>query len=69
MSHNLDFLDFLKSGSSKYPIDVLKTAGVDMTSPKPILAVVRKMNELLDKMVEDGFISEATRQRIEKKKI
>ncbi len=44
------FLNFLKSGSSKYPIDVLKTAGVDMTSPKPVLAVVNKMNELLDKM-------------------
>lgn len=44
------FLAFLKAGNSKYPIDVLKTAGVDMTSPKPILAVVNKMNELLDKM-------------------
>ena len=43
-------LDFLKAGSSKYPIDVLKTAGVDMTSPKPIIAVVNKMNELLDTM-------------------
>lgn len=46
------FLEFLKAGSSKYPIDVLKTAGVDMTSPKPILAVVNKMNELLDQMEE-----------------
>ena len=46
------FLSFLKAGSSKYPIDVLKTAGVDMTSPNPILAVVNKMNELLDKMEE-----------------
>jgi oligoendopeptidase F len=44
------FLAFLKAGSSQYPIDVLKTAGVDMTSPSPILAVVNKMNELLDKM-------------------
>jgi oligoendopeptidase F len=44
------FLEFLKAGSSKYPIDVLKTAGVDMTSPQPILAVVNKMNELLDKL-------------------
>ncbi len=44
------FLSFLKAGSSQYPIDVLKTAGVDMTSPNPIIAVVNKMNELLDKM-------------------
>lgn len=46
------FLSFLKAGSSQYPIDVLKTAGVDMTSPQPVLAVVNKMNELLDKMEE-----------------
>jgi len=30
------YLTFLKSGSSKYPIDLLKGAGVDMTSPEPI---------------------------------
>ncbi len=44
------YLTFLKSGSSKYPIEVLKEAGVDMNSPEPILAVVKKMNELLDQM-------------------
>jgi oligoendopeptidase F len=44
------YLNFLKSGSSKYPIEVLKEAGVDMNSPEPILAVVKKMNELLDQM-------------------
>ncbi len=44
------YLTFLKSGSSQYPIDVLKTAGVNMMTPQPILAVVNKMNELLDKM-------------------
>lgn len=30
------YIDFLKSGSSDYPIEVLKKAGVDMTSKKPI---------------------------------
>lgn len=44
------YLNFLKSGSSKYPIDVLKLAGVDMTSQDPILAVVKKMTDLLDQM-------------------
>ncbi|MFH1196135.1 MAG: oligoendopeptidase F [bacterium] len=44
------YLNFLKAGSTKYPIEVLKDAGVDMNSPEPILAVVKKMNELLDKM-------------------
>lgn len=44
------YLNFLKAGSSKYPIDVLKEAGVDMTSEEPIKAVVNKMNLLLDEM-------------------
>lgn len=44
------YLTFLKSGNSKSPIDVLKYAGVDMTSPEPIMAVVKKMNDLLDQM-------------------
>src|SRR5271166_350238 len=30
------FLDFLKSGGSKFPIDTLREAGVDMQSPEPI---------------------------------
>lgn len=44
------YLDFLKAGSSEYPIDVLKKAGVDMNSPEVILAVVKKMNSLLDQL-------------------
>ncbi|MGG6432461.1 oligoendopeptidase F [Anoxybacillus sp. D401a] len=30
------YIEFLKAGSSDYPIEVLKKAGVDMTSPEPI---------------------------------
>ncbi|MEA3350757.1 MAG: oligoendopeptidase F [Chloroflexota bacterium] len=30
------YLDFLKAGSSMYPLDVLKIAGVDLTTPEPI---------------------------------
>ena len=30
------YLQFLKAGSSDYPLEVLKKAGVDMTSKKPI---------------------------------
>lgn len=44
------YLDFLKAGSSDYPINVLKKAGVDMTSKEPVLQTIRKMNELLDEM-------------------
>ncbi|HOP50202.1 MAG TPA: oligoendopeptidase F [Ignavibacteriales bacterium] len=41
---------FLKAGSSKYPIDVLKDLGVDMNDPKTIKAVINRMNELMDEM-------------------
>ncbi len=44
------YLNFLKSGSSDYPINILKKAGVDMNSPEPVLATTRKMNDLLDEM-------------------
>ena len=44
------FLNFLEAGSSDYPVNVIKKAGVDLTSPETIIAVVKKMNELLDQM-------------------
>lgn len=39
---------FLKSGGSDYPINILKKAGVDMASPKPIKDTIARFNELLD---------------------
>ncbi|MCZ7556539.1 MAG: oligoendopeptidase F [Bacteroidia bacterium] len=42
------YRDFLASGSSKYSIELLKLAGVDMTSPDPIAATARLMDSLLD---------------------
>lgn len=44
------YLNFLKAGSSDYPINILRSAGVDMNSPEPVLAVTKKMNEILDEM-------------------
>jgi oligoendopeptidase F len=44
------YLNFLKAGSSDYPINILKSAGVDMNSPKPVFAVSAKMNEILDEI-------------------
>ncbi|MDD6795106.1 MAG: oligoendopeptidase F [Clostridiaceae bacterium] len=43
---------FLKSGGSKYPVDILKDAGVDMTTPAPIEATIKRFNELLDMLEE-----------------
>ncbi len=44
------YLNFLKSGSSDYPINILKDAGVNMNSSEPILATTLKMNDLLNEM-------------------
>jgi oligoendopeptidase F len=39
---------FLKSGGSDYPINILKKAGVDMETPKPLEDTIRRFDELLD---------------------
>jgi oligoendopeptidase F len=44
------YLHLLKSGSSKYPIDLLKEAGVDMTTSAPFDAAMAEMNATLDEM-------------------
>ncbi len=44
------YIQFLKSGSSASPIDVLKRAGVDMTSPEPIRAALQVFKENLDEL-------------------
>jgi oligoendopeptidase F len=44
------YLKFLSSGSSKYPIDILKDAGVDMTKPDAVEALIKKANEYLDEL-------------------
>lgn len=46
------YLAFLKAGSSRYSIDLLREAGVDMTRPDPIAATAGLMNALLDKVEE-----------------
>lgn len=43
-----NYLEFLKAGSSDYPINVLHKAGIDMRLPEPIVAVTEKMNQLLN---------------------
>ena len=44
------YLTLLKSGSSKYPVDLLKDAGVDMTTSQPFEAAIREMNRLMDEI-------------------
>ncbi|MFB6145950.1 MAG: oligoendopeptidase F [Candidatus Nanohaloarchaea archaeon] len=45
-----DYLEFLSSGSSDYPVEVLKKAGVDMTTVKPIERALDEFREHLDEM-------------------
>ena len=47
-----DYLNFLSGGCSKSPIDLLKGAGVDMTSPEPINEALKLFDKLLDEMEE-----------------
>ena len=45
-----DYIRFLSGGCSKSPIDLLKDAGVDMTSPDPVNQALQLFDELLDEM-------------------
>jgi oligoendopeptidase F len=47
-----DYLGFLSGGCSKSPIDLLKGAGVDMTSPEPVNQALDLFGKLLDEMEE-----------------
>ena len=47
------YTGFLKSGGSDYPIEILKKAGVDMTTSKPLEATIERFNELLDMLEKD----------------
>lgn len=42
------YIEFLKSGGNNYPINILKNAGVDMTTSKPLEDTIKRFNELLD---------------------
>ncbi|NLK04750.1 MAG: oligoendopeptidase F [Spirochaetales bacterium] len=45
-----DYLSFLKSGGSLYPIESLRKAGVDMTSEKPVKDALSTFADLLDQL-------------------
>jgi len=44
------YLKFISSGQSEYPIELLKDAGVDMTTDEPLELTVKKMNRVMDEM-------------------
>jgi oligoendopeptidase F len=46
------YLEFLKSGDSDYPLNILNKAGVDMQSPKPVEDALTVFDKLIDQMLE-----------------
>ena len=49
------YLNLLKSGSSDYSINMLKEAGLDMTSPEPIKQALSIFEDLMDKFEKANF--------------
>ena len=43
-----DYIDFLSAGGSEYPIELLKKAGVDMTTAEPFKKTMAAMNRTMD---------------------
>ena len=55
------YLAFISGGHSKYPIDLLKEAGVDMTTDEPLELTVQKMNRVMDQM--ESMLEKGTREK------
>jgi oligoendopeptidase F len=53
------YLAFLSAGGSKYPIDLLKEAGVDMTTDEPLDLTIKAMNRVMDEM--DALLAQPAR--------
>jgi len=45
-----DYLSFLKGGCSKFPLDLLRDAGVDMESPEPVDTALSHFGSLVDEL-------------------
>ncbi|CAH2715205.1 Oligoendopeptidase F, plasmid [Neobacillus rhizosphaerae] len=46
------YLDFLKSGSSDYPLELLKKTGVDLTTPEPINQALKRFDALVSEFAQ-----------------
>ena len=44
------YLEFLSSGGSRYPLDILERAGVDMRTSQPVDAALHRFDELLSEL-------------------
>ncbi len=48
------YLGFLKGGSSKWPLDLLRNAGVDLEKPEPVATALARFSELVEEL--DGLL-------------
>jgi oligoendopeptidase F len=44
------YLNFLKSGGSKFPLELLRDAGVDMAQPEPVDVAMQHFASLVDEL-------------------
>jgi oligoendopeptidase F len=58
------YLKFISAGRSKYPIELLKDAGIDMTTDEPLQLTVNKMNRVMDEM--EGLLDSAVRKQAQR---
>jgi oligoendopeptidase F len=44
------YIDFLKTGGSRYPLDALQDAGVDLTNPEPVEKAFQVLSNIVDRL-------------------
>ena len=47
------FLDLLRSGGSDYPMELLRKAGVDLSQPDTVRAVVDQLDDLVTRLEKE----------------
>ncbi|HIJ74417.1 MAG TPA: oligoendopeptidase F [Candidatus Hydrogenedentes bacterium] len=47
-----DYLNFLKAGASKFPLELLRDAGVDMVKPEPVATTMTQLKHLVEQLEE-----------------
>lgn len=55
-----DYLRFLSAGSSVYPLDALKLAGVDMSTPQPVEETFDLLAQMVDRLEELTTVRQST---------
>ncbi len=56
------YLEFLKAGASLYPLDALRAAGVDLSSPEPVERTFKMLDDLVDRLAKLTGVAEAVAQ-------